>query len=319
MYIKNTQKGMHIGSNIKYSNLIINKTILLDSDDISEFDQYKEIKFLNITFNRDVIFKNCKFEKKLIFENVKFNGEVCFKNCIFNENFIFKNVQFNKNSSKKFLFIKSKIKCQEIKFERINYMPRLDGISFSHCCKVNFKKIFYEKENYKYAKINYQIAKNQSNIIGDYDKVSHYYYMERYYRGKCINRDEFESLTEYINTKVLDSIAKYTIGYGEKPLNIFIVSFFIVSIFALLYMITGIKDINNNTINSTYNNSNNIKSIFKYYLDLWYFSMATFSTVGYGDMVVINVLGKLLASLEVFFGVTMAASWASVIFRKMSR
>ncbi|WP_373598089.1 potassium channel family protein [Paraclostridium bifermentans] len=319
MYIRNTQKGMDSGVNIKYSNLVINKTILLDSDNISEFNKYKNIKFLNIVFNKDLVFENCKFEKELIFENIKLNGDIYFKNCTFNENCIFKNVEFNKNSSKKRLFIKSKIKCQKLKFEKIKYMPRLDGVHFSHCCKVDLKSIFYEKENYKYAKINYRIAKNQSNIIGDYDKVSHYYYMERYYGGKCIKRDEFESLTEYINTKFIDLIAKYTIGYGEKPLNIFIVSFFIVSIFALLYMITGIKDINDNVIGLNYDNSNNIKSMLKDYLDLWYFSMATFSTVGYGDMVVNNILGKLLVSLEVFFGVTMAASWASVIFRKMSR
>ncbi|MDM8129530.1 ion channel, partial [Paraclostridium benzoelyticum] len=44
-----------------------------------------------------------------------------------------------------------------------------------------------------------------------------------------------------------------------------------------------------------------------------------FSTVGYGDMTGINIAGKVLVSIEVFIGVTMGASWASVIFRKMSR
>lgn len=319
MYIKNTEKNINSEEYIKYSNLIVNEDVLIDSNKIKNFNKHKNIKFFEMVFNKNLVFENCKFEKTLIFENIKFNGNIYFYNCILNESCIFKNIEFNKKTSNSKLFIKSKIKGQELRFEKVKHMPRLDGVHFSHCCKVNLKDNLYEKENYKYAKINYRIAKNQSNAIGNYEKVSHYYYMERYYGGKCINKDEFCSLTEYINTKAIDLIAKYTIGYGEKPLNIFIVSFFIISIFAALYMITGIKDINENVIGLVYSGENNIKKILKDYIDVWYFSMATFSTVGYGDLVVNNMLGKLLVSLETFFGVTMAASWASVIFRKMSR
>ncbi|MEN2257899.1 potassium channel family protein [Paraclostridium benzoelyticum] len=81
-------------------------------------------------------------------------------------------------------------------------------------------------------------------------------------------------------------------------------------------MITGIN-YNNEIIKI--DKFKNIHDFIKTYIDLWYFSMITFSTVGYGDMTVINIAGKVLVSIEVFIGVTMGASWASVIFRKMSR
>jgi hypothetical protein len=47
--------------------------------------------------------------------------------------------------------------------------------------------------------------------------------------------------------------------------------------------------------------------------------MVTFTTVGYGDMVVTSSVGKILVSLEVFFGVTIAAAWASVVIKRMTR
>ena len=207
---------------------------------------------------------------------------------------------------------------KKIVFDKVENMPRLDGMLFSQCCKVNIKNIMYDKQNYKNAKINYRIAKNQAGIIGDYEQVSHYYYMERYYGGKCIKRSDFNNTMEYINLKFVDALSRYIIGYGEKPLNIFLISFLIVSIFAILYMITGVE--NNNTVDLLNSNSNeSFLNFIKKYIDVWYFSMATFSTVGYGDIVVTSIYGKLLASIEVFLGVTIGASWASVLFRKMSR
>ena len=47
--------------------------------------------------------------------------------------------------------------------------------------------------------------------------------------------------------------------------------------------------------------------------------MVTFSTVGYGDIIVTSLLGKILVSIEVFLGVTIGATWASVIIKRMIR
>lgn len=305
MNVKNLKNEKIYNNYIDYTNLIFDEVIVIDTNKINGLNQYKDINFSNTIFNKDVIFDNCEFKKNIIFVNSKFRSNVSFNNCVFNGDCIFKDVEFNKSITSKKIFIKSKLKGQKLVFESIKNMPRLDGILFSNCCKVNIKNVDYSKLDYKHAKVNYRIAKNQSSIIGDYEKVGHYYYMERYYGGKCIKRNDFNTNMEYINSKFIDLISKYIIGYGEKPLNIFIISFFIVSIFALLYRFTGIKNVND--------------EIIKNYLDLWYFSMSTFSTVGYGDMVVNNMVGKLLVSIEVFLGVTMGASWASVLFRKMSR
>lgn len=301
---------------IDYTNLIFDDVIIINTSKLYELSQNENIDLSNKTFNKDVVFDNCEFKKDILFENIIFKRNVSFNNCIFYGECIFKNVEFNKELTSKKIFIHSSIRGQKLSFENIKNMPRLDGILFSNCCKVLLKDIKYEKYDYENAKINYRIAKNQCSIIGDYEKLGHYYYMERYYGGKCIKRSNFRSNMQYINSKFIDFLARIIIGYGEKPLNIFIISFFIISVFAVLYMITGIK-YNNEIIKIS--NFSNFSDAVKNYINLWYFSMITFSTVGYGDMIVINVAGKILVSIEVFLGVTMGASWASVIFRKMSR
>lgn len=301
---------------IDYTNLIFDEVVIINTDKLYELSQNEDIDFSNALFKKDVIFDNCRFEKNIIFRNVIFKSNVSFKNCVFYGDCIFENVDFAENLTSEKIFIHSKIKGQKVHFENIKNMPRLDGIIFSNCSKVLLKNIEYSKNDYENAKINYRIAKNQCSVTGDYEKLGHYYYMERYYGGRCIKRSTFRSNMQYINAKFMDFLSRIIIGYGEKPLNIFIISFFIISLFAILYMITGVK-YNDKIIKI--GEVKNIYELIKNYIDLWYFSMVTFSTVGYGDMIVINIAGKALVSIEVFLGVTMGASWASVIFRKMSR
>lgn len=301
---------------IDYTNLIFDEVVIINTDKLYELSQNEDIDFSNVLFKKDVIFDNCRFEKNIIFRNVIFKSNVSFKNCVFYGDCIFENVDFAENLTSEKIFIHSKIKGQKIYFENIKNMPRLDGIIFSNCSKVLLKNIEYSKNDYENAKINYRIAKNQCSVTGDYEKLGHYYYMERYYGGRCIKRSTFRSNMQYINAKFMDFLSRIIIGYGEKPLNIFIISFFIISLFAILYMITGVK-YNDEIIKI--GEVKNIYELIKNYIDLWYFSMVTFSTVGYGDIIVINIAGKALVSIEVFLGVTMGASWASVIFRKMSR
>lgn len=301
---------------IDYTNLIFDEAVIIDSDKLYELSKNKNIDFSDSLFKKNVVFDNCKFKKNIIFKNIIFKSNVSFKNCVFYGDCIFKNVEFSKELTSEKIFIHSKIKGQKVSFENINNMPRLDGIIFSNCTKILLKDIKYGKNDYENAKINYRIAKNQCSATGDYEKLGHYYYMERYYGGKCIKRSGFRCNIQYINAKFIDFLSRIIIGYGEKPLNIFIISFFIISFFAILYMITGVQY--NDKIINIYE-VENIYELIKNYIDLWYFSMITFSTVGYGDMIVINIAGKVLVSIEVFLGVTMGASWASVIFRKMSR
>lgn len=297
-----------------YSNYIFNKDSLKAIDMAQVVKKYDDIDFSNSIFEENIVFDSYEFYGDIVFENTVFKKNVSFKNCIFNGDCIFINVCFNETSKSKKIFIKSRVKGQHFIFKNIKNMPRLDGIKFSSCTKLILEDLKFKNKDYEYAKLIYRIARNQANEIGDYERVGHYYYLERYYGGKIIKRENYNTTGEYLSNKCFDLLSKYTIGYGEKPFNIFIISFLIISLFALIYMFIGIK-----TLNDTFISINESSNFIKTYIDAWYFSMATFSTVGYGDMVPITSLGKILASIEVFLGVTMAASWASVIIKRMSR
>ncbi|MGL5752231.1 MAG: potassium channel family protein [Paraclostridium sp.] len=302
-----------------YSFKIINKELLNTIDLEDDIKKYKHIYISNSRFEEEVTFDNYEFHGHIIFENVVFDKGVSFKKCIFHGDCIFVNIKFSNESKNKKLFLKSKVKGQCFVLINTTNTPRLDGAIFSNCSKVILEDLKFNKVDYEYAKFIYRIARNQASVIGDYERVGHYYYLERYYGGKILKQESFNNKKEYLNHKFFDLLSKYTIGYGEKPWNIFIISFCIISVFAILYMFTGIRNIDGTIISINFDNEYTLKQFTRDYIDCWYFSMATFSTVGYGDMIVITIIGKILSSIEVFMGITMGASWASVIIKKMSR
>lgn len=63
-----------------------------------------------------------------------------------------------------------------------------------------------------------------------------------------------------------------------------------------------IKTLNNELIGISIKtlSQHSLVEILNTYIDLWYFSMVTFTTVGYGDMIVTTTIGKILVGLEVF-------------------
>ena len=66
-------------------------------------------------------------------------------------------------------------------------------------------------------------------------------------------------------------------------------------------------------------NSYSISQIIKMYIEFWYFSVITFSTVGFGDMIINGIIGKILVCFEVFIGITIQSTWAALIIKRMFR
>lgn len=297
--------------------------IFEDKFDINEVIDYEydELKFIETKFLKEVIFSEYEFRGNVYFENIYFKEKVSFKDSIFDNNCIFYKVEFSKKHINEKIFEKVKFRGQNITINKVKNLPRMDGISFNGCTKFILKNIDYKKESYLNGKVNYKIARNQAQKIGDHERIGHYYYKERAYGSKTMKASDYPSYRDYMSEKLFDILSRYTIGYGERPWNIFIIAFLIISIFAFLYMFTGIKSISNNVIGvNVYNlNQYSFLEIIRLYIDLWYFSMVTFSTVGYGDMIVTSIIGKILVSIEVFLGVTIGATWASVVIKRMIR
>ncbi len=335
-------KGFVFAEEFNFSNLNKDKSYSIDLEE--------KIDFSEAIFYKKASFDDCEFIADVYFYYTKFKGGVSFKNALFREDCIFIKNKFEVKGVRP--FYKAKFIGQNILFEDINEGPNFDGIRFSQNTRFTLENVRYSKNQYSDGKVAYRIAKNQANIIGDYDKVGAYYYNERWYNGKEIfppisfwNKKKkglekielFTSIKEkkhyrYIVPKIIDLSSKHIVGYGEKPKNVLFLSFILISIFACLYMFTGLrfdicteKGTSEKIIKYTWClnlediSLKELKLFLKDYFQFWYFSIVTFTTVGYGDVIPINTLGKILSAIEMFLGVTMVAAWTSILVRKMSR
>jgi hypothetical protein len=305
-----------------FRGFIFEEDFIMDLDSSDEINNEDIIyDFSEAVFNEKTYFDNYKFFGDVYFDNTVFNDIVSFKGVLFDGNCVYYKTQFNDINLNYMPFQKTSFRGQNLVIKNIENMPKLDGIEFSQVTKFIIQYVKYDKEQYLNGRNAYRIARIQANTLGDHDRMGIYYYKERYYGGKIIKANDFEDRGEYIRVKIFDLTSRYVIGYGEKPLNVFIISFFIVSIFALLYMFVGVESTLNEAVNLDINKlfTYNMNEIISSYIKLWYFSVVTFATVGYGDIVPISISGRVLVILEIFLGVTMVASWASVLIKKMSR
>lgn len=321
---KNAEENEEFISEIKnqkisnFRGFIFNEKFV--AQDVIDY-KYKRLSFTEVQFIKEAIFNDYEFKYDTDFNYTLFEEKVSFKRVTFYRNCSFKETKFVKENIGKKIFEKVKFKGQNLVVNNVENLPRMDGLVFSNYSKFILTNIHYEKEDYLYGKVNFKIARIQAQKIGDHDRIGYYYYNERNYGSKIMKITDYPNKREYLSAKFYDSLSRYAIGYGEKPWNILIITILVISIFALLYMLTGLMTSSGDYIGINLSNISkySISEIINIYVNLWYFSMVTFATVGYGDMIVINTMGKILVCIEVFFGVTLAATWASVIIKRMIR
>ncbi len=283
--------------------------------------KYKELNFSEVIFYEDAIFDGYEFKENTLFTDSEFRKKVSFMYTKFKDNCSLFNTKFDESNINQKIFIGAIFEGQNFIANKAVNLPRMDGIKLDHYTKMIMIDVLYDKKHYNTGKVNYRIARNQATRIGDYDRIGYYYYKERAYGSRSMKKEDYSRYSDYLSSKFFDYLSRYVIGYGEKPWNVLIVSLITISIFAFLYMLVGVKSINGTSIviNTTNIYQYSIYEIITIYIDMWYFSMVTFSTLGYGDIVATTTFGKILVSLEVFFGVTIAAAWTSVIIKRMIR
>jgi hypothetical protein len=95
-------------------------------------------------------------------------------------------------------------------------------------------------------------------------------------------------------------IMDYSTGYGEKPYKILIFSIISMMSFALIFSVVGIHHSSGELCIISPDNTviENIRVLFQ----SLYFSVITFTTLGYGDYIPTSEAGRLLAMIEAFGG-----------------
>lgn len=271
---------------------------------------YKDLKFEDCVFNDEVNFSDFIFNTKVSFSNCKFLGGINFVNCQINNRFLIKDCYFNNDFINNKIFKSAKINCQNFILENNDNLPRLDGIIFSRESKFSFRNCDYNSHFSEVGRINYSIAKIQADRIRDLSNMGYYNYNERKYRNKTLSKKDFANYPEYILSKLLNYISREFMGYGEHLTKLLLYIIGIISFFAFLYMLIGVYRSPSELVRLDLRNLKNftIISFLEFYLQFWYFSFVTFTTVGFGDIIVSGILGKVLVCIEVFLGISMEAT-----------
>jgi hypothetical protein len=298
-----------------------------------KLNQSNEFLFIDVVFEKECWFENYNFGRNAVnFINVKIEKEVSFENTIFDGNVVFNNVNLNTHYGiiDKYPFNNSQFNGQKLAFHG-GSISDIYGIKLSENTnliidkdvQINTLRLGDVTDNVmvNVEKETFLIAKNQANRRGDYKLASEYRYKEREAeRKQIIIRFKQQYRQKYkINGKIRwikylmskgyyesylkllwNLIAKYTIGYGEKPTYALISSLLFIFLFGIIYYCGDL------ITDSSFSSS-------------LFFSIVTYTTVGYGNNTPKCALGEIVCSTEMFLGVTFIAIWTATLIRKMIR
>ena len=138
---------------------------------------------------------------------------------------------------------------------------------------------------------------------------------EYYYQSKLVEKGSLK-----FASKVLSHCAHALCGYGERPINTFACIVISILVFAIIYVFSGFKmgeEMIN--INNVINLWPNVSKIIKLFGHSLFFSITTFSTVGYGNYVPVGSISLIVAGIQMLVGVSLTALWTGCIFRKITR
>ena len=160
---------------------------------------------------------------------------------------------------------------------------------------------------YEQAEELYRELRQEYEQRGQFDKAGYFFYREMNMRRK--------QLPLFSLKRILSKTVDLLCGYGEKPLRlIMFASVFIIGC-ALMYFILGIES-KSEIIDLQAHIG--IKENIIHLLECIYFSIVTFTTLGYGDIVPIGA-SRIIAAIEALVGTFTIALFLVVFVKRMTR
>ena len=122
-------------------------------------------------------------------------------------------------------------------------------------------------------------------------------------------------MPKYSLQRITSKLVDLFCGYGEDPLRIILLSILIILFCAVLYSMTGL-----NYQGETYliQSTNDLARNIHIFLSCLYYSVVTFTTLGYGDFTPVGI-SRAIAACEAFTGSFTIALFVVVFVKKMTR
>ncbi|MFT5705245.1 MAG: hypothetical protein ACI8SK_001200 [Shewanella sp.] len=122
-------------------------------------------------------------------------------------------------------------------------------------------------------------------------------------------------MPQYSYKRMVSKVIDIFCGYGEAPLRVIGFSMGLIMISAMFYFFTGLSY---GTQLHQFQMSNDFQTNFYLFFNCIYYSVVTFTTLGYGDFTPVG-FSKVIAAIEAFTGSFTIALFVVVFVKKMTR
>jgi uncharacterized protein YjbI with pentapeptide repeats len=159
--------------------------------------------------------------------------------------------------------------------------------------------VSYEIEgDFKRAQDVYRNLKNTFRNNGAHNRASYFSIRESKMSRKMMAQEKNYGIWALLYFYEIIS------GYGESPLRVFVTTISAILIFSAIFasMPEGLENVEGKDISTT---------------DYLYYSVVTFTTLGYGDIVPVDPLTKMLAVTEALFGVFLMSLLVVTLSRRI--
>jgi len=242
-----------------------------------------EVSFGDTEFKIEGIFENTTFEKRADFSEVKFEGEAIFESASFRGSVEYNETEFH-----------NKLALKNLHLER--------GIDLEG------EREYYEKEQ-AWEEVS-RVLKQNYEENGNKDKADKWFVEER----RAIRKQNKEKGSRFEKIKAFFEwlIADVSCEYGTNWIRLFVWTAGIILSFPFFYFI-------GNKIERMGYIEGMSGGLLANLGDCFYYSVVTFTTLGYGDMSPVGPIMKLLSSIQSFLGAVFMALIVVVLARKWMR
>lgn len=153
----------------------------------------------------------------------------------------------------------------------------------------------------------YRSLRKAAETQGLFESAGHFFKREMTMRR--LQKPKFSA------KRVLSKLVDVFCGYGEEPSRVIMFSLVIIVTFSLVYSLLGITD---GTTIIQFSHELSLSENLRNIAYTTYFSVVTFTTLGYGDLVPIG-WARAFAAIEAFLGSFTLALFVVVFVKKMTR
>jgi len=142
---------------------------------------------------------------------------------------------------------------------------------------------------------------------GLFETAGNFFQSEMKMRRKQMPKNSFK--------RIISKIVEFSCGYGELPFRIILLSLIIIAFFAVTFFLAGL--VSNGEVFSAFTSNSRYELTYNF-LNALYFSVVTFTTLGYGDILPLGI-SKFFAAIEALLGGFVLALFVVTFVKKMTR